>query len=479
MTTQQPEENGRPGAEPTVDLSRRDPDTDQTVSLPTPDRDVAPSDPTVAWPVGVPYPREPYDPAPAGTARPRSPAAAALLNLTGLALGYPYLRRWWRFGCFLAGTVLLVIVAFATDAASTPWLWRVVAVAWLAWQGIDGWRLARRTPQIYRYRLAPALAAVAVAVVVAGYLLYGVAGRAEYAEGVAAMRAADCAGAVPSFDTVTGPYELTLSRDVPAAAVRRAECVDFQAAQQERGRGAFVAAITAFRQFRTAHPTSDLDPAAARAITEAYAAAVAPLTQGRFCDALPILAQLVALPAPASGPASDDVATRAPADRRRALYECGLAEFRAGRFTAAVPPLQTLVAEYPDDPAVAQARSASIAAQVAGATSDPRMPELPAPFGEVGSERVVVYNSRPVEVRILIAGPTAHELTLPACGGCQDSYPDAAAGCPGAAGRPTMELRLRQGTYETVHSSSGVTSSGLTFDVQAGGGELCTYRLPR
>lgn len=71
-----------------------------------------------------------------------------------------------------------------------------------------------------------------VCVVIAGYLLYGAAGRSAYSDGAAAQARGDCATAVARYDTVTGLFELTLRRYVPAAAVNRAQCVAFAAASQ-------------------------------------------------------------------------------------------------------------------------------------------------------------------------------------------------------------------------------------------------------
>ena len=60
---------------------------------------------------------------------PRSAWAAALLNLTGLGLGYAYVRRGWRVLAAVLGSAALVVVAFAADAADLPWLWRAVYAA--------------------------------------------------------------------------------------------------------------------------------------------------------------------------------------------------------------------------------------------------------------------------------------------------------------------------------------------------------------
>jgi hypothetical protein len=64
---------------------------------------------------------------PARARTPRSAWAAALANRTGPGLGYADLRRPLRVVAAAVGTLVLVVVAFATDASNAPWLWRAVA----------------------------------------------------------------------------------------------------------------------------------------------------------------------------------------------------------------------------------------------------------------------------------------------------------------------------------------------------------------
>jgi hypothetical protein len=70
--------------------------------------------------------------------------------------------------------VVLVVVAFVTDASSAPWLWRAVAAVWLGAHAVDAVRIARRGPRPARgTALLPVWgAAAAVSVLVAGYLGY-------------------------------------------------------------------------------------------------------------------------------------------------------------------------------------------------------------------------------------------------------------------------------------------------------------------
>ncbi|MCX6462590.1 MAG: hypothetical protein NTW05_03195 [Pseudonocardiales bacterium] len=194
----------------------------------------------------------------------RSPSAAALLNLTGLGLGYAYLGRGWRQVLHLIVTAGLVVIAFATGAAALPWLWVAVAALWLGWMAADGWRIARgwfAPPEGARGRAVPvAVALVAVGAVVTGHVLYGAAGRATYAAAAAARDAGDCAAARDGFGLVTGVYELTLSGDVARADAGGEECAAFLRAGEAAAGGDLDAAVRAHREFRATRPGSVLQP---------------------------------------------------------------------------------------------------------------------------------------------------------------------------------------------------------------------------
>lgn len=489
--------------------------------------------------------------------RPCSPVAAALLNLTGLALGYAYLQRWRRTALYLVGTVGLVVIAFATGAASLPWLWRALAVGWLGWMAFDGWRLARQGPRLQeaRQQWAPSvLGAVLVVVVAGGYLLYVAAGRSVYADGVAAQSRADCATAITKFDTVAGPYELTLSRNVAAAEQNRAQCVAFEAASQAEASGGYPDAVRRYQDHRRIYPASALapfvhenlkrsyaawagslrgsrdypaaigvyrellvesgsEPGAAQvrgalaatyfeqveaaraalpasspdqrvelartavdallvvqrdladtalaatvpqALTATYVAAITPLAEQKFCDARPVLDYLVTLPVAETA----GVVGTANSDRARAMLECGLGHYRAADYSGAIAELDKLTAAYPDDPRAAQARSAIIAARVAIEKDGGPAPVLPAPLGgnSPGTIELRLYNDNPLEARVLLAGATAHEITIPGCPGCPASYGPADDKCPTLTGKPSVTLRLKAGTYDMLVSRPADTT---------------------
>lgn len=461
---------------------------------------------------------------PEGPRPPRSAVAAALLNLTGLGLGYAYSNRWWPAGLSALGTALLLTGGLLLDAASAPWLWRGIALGWLGLVGAHAGWLARRHPRPVTARsrwLPVAAGVVAVAAVVAGYTGYTVAGHAAYSAGLAAQARADCATAVDRLDAVTGPYELTLSGEVTAAADRRAECAAFLRATTARERGDHDAAVEHYRAFGRDFPHSvltpfvhtnlaeayvddargrtepfampagreavdtllmvrrefDDTPSAAKAldaIADAFAAAEVPYARGRFCDALPALTFFAGLDPSSAGAVVDS----ANANRATALLRCGLQQLRSGDAGTAATTLDTFVLAYPGHRAAPQARSALITARIAE-QANVTLP-VPPPLGgnSPGTLAVTFYNDARSELRLLLAGPTAHEVVLPACGTCPVDYPKGAWACPTYAGRPSVTLRLKSGKYHylPLREDPMIETQANSFTLKPGAGQLvCMY----
>jgi len=453
----------------------------------------------------------------------RSPEGAALLNLTGLAIGYLYLGRRRRAAAHLAGTAALVAAAFASGAAADPWQWRIVGGYWLAWQAVDAWWLAAAAP---RRNARPVLTGLMlVAAVVAGLAGYGAAGRAAYAEGRAAQADGDCATAMDRYDQVTGPFELTLSTTVAKAAAARDLCREFVTAtvfarlgdpaeavdrfhalldehpfeplaptvatrltgtylawaRKHRDAMEFVPAIDVYRTlladraarpdrplvraelagtyFAEAQSRADIEtvlgnlslivsefgdtPVAAKvpaAVAEAFTAADQAASS---CAALPSLDRFAALDQKLTA----TIANPLNASRARATMQCAVDEFNAGRYTEAVPLFEAFLAAYPGDGAAAQAHSALISARIAAESLFPLPMPPPYSGNTPGDINVTFFNDSTKETHVLLAGPTAHEFVLPACGGCPTEYGPGEETCPTTAGRPAVNLRLSAGMY--------------------------------
>ncbi|MFI9008148.1 hypothetical protein ACIGNX_13065 [Actinosynnema sp. NPDC053489] len=213
-----------------------------------------------------------------------------LLNSTGVGAGYFYLRRRWQ-GWVAAGVAaVLVVVAFATDAAGDPWLWRGLAALWVLLLVLDAWRIGVRHPPVAGRR-ALVVGIVAVVAVVGAYVGYGFLGRVAYDDGVAAQGGGDCAVATERFEQVTGPYELTLSSDVAAADRGLVECADFTRAVDSEGE----AAVERYRQFRRDHAASPLGPLVHDKLVQTYTTWARGLRdEGRLADSIKVYRDLLA-----------------------------------------------------------------------------------------------------------------------------------------------------------------------------------------
>lgn len=472
-------------------------------------------------PIAYAQPEPPHEPA----GPPKSVTGAALLNLTGLGLGYAYLRNRLLLAAALVGTAAMVTVAFLTGAAAQPWVWRGAALGWVVLLAAHAAFLASRRAPGPRQRKPVVAGLVAVAVVAAGYVGYGVAGAAVYDRGVAAQEAGDCGTAASAFSSVTGPFELTLSADVLDAQTRAVECAAYEKARAAQDRDDYESAIVLYDDFGKLHPDSVLAPyvhtnladthfakatswrepvnavdarlsvdtllmlgrefadtevakKTPAAIADIFAAATKPYGAGKFCDSLTVLAYFAELD-PAS--VGEKIVADANTFRARSLYECGLSQYRAQDLLDAATTFGTFLARYPEDGRAPQARAVEIAAEVALANKV-TLP-MPPPLGgnDPGSIPMTFYNDSQEPLTILVAGPTAHEITIPACPGCPASYPkDDPAACADLTGRPSVTLRLTPATYYYLTDSQDWVEEELGSVTPQVGYEhwQCVYTSP-
>ncbi|MFF2190616.1 hypothetical protein [Streptomyces sp. NPDC058155] len=151
----------------------------------TPPTSPPPQPPTAPPPPAQPPafgPPPPPPPPPLPTGPPAASghvAAVALLNLTGLGLGYALLRDWVRLAVSLAATALFLLLVLPADTDGVPGLFVALYALVLIGAALDGARRARgpapRPPLVLpalRPALAVALALVLLAIPVGGAVAY-------------------------------------------------------------------------------------------------------------------------------------------------------------------------------------------------------------------------------------------------------------------------------------------------------------------
>ncbi|MEV0179819.1 hypothetical protein AB0I54_11035 [Streptomyces sp. NPDC050625] len=101
-------------------------------------------------------------------------AAVALLNLSGLGLGYALVRRWVLMAVCWAATAVLLLVALPADADGVPGLALAVYLVFLALAAVHGAFAGLRTPLAWpgRPSLALLLGVLLLAAPVGGTVLY-------------------------------------------------------------------------------------------------------------------------------------------------------------------------------------------------------------------------------------------------------------------------------------------------------------------
>ena len=294
---------------------------------------------------------------------PRWPPVVALLNLTGLGLGYLYLKRWLRWLVHFLLTLGLIATPHLTNGASRPALWMIVFGVWLLWMTFDGWRQARRlvraapTGTIGRAWLSLALAVVIFVVAAGGLWGYAALGRREFAAGMGAYEEADCRAAMQHFNTVTTLYELTLSPNVAAADAGIVECSLLVHAANTRQQEEYAGAVSGYETYLHLYPESALLAFARDTLAATYSDWATQLRQAADYRTAIEKYQVVMsdYPTTDTGEQAATLAAETYAEWAAQLQE-------AGEYAEAIAQYQVVLNEYPDTPAGGEA--AALAAEI-------------------------------------------------------------------------------------------------------------------
>ncbi|HEV2635366.1 MAG TPA: hypothetical protein VGX23_09490 [Actinocrinis sp.] len=269
-------------------------------------------------------------------------AVVALLNLSGLGLGYVLLRRWWLAALCWIATGILLLAALPPDANGTPGTLIVLFLLVLVAAAVHGGLRALRTPTAdlgRRPGLALGLSIALVAVSGGAAALYDHAqqdavqqmllGRLTQADDLMTSTATQ------SFDTARPTYE---------------------------------SALAIYRDLLDHHRTSQAGQEVPAHLTTFYQTVATPFADDDYCAAIDPLTYLRSLPA--TVPAGDlgSLATW-PDDRlATSLYQCGLSTLGTSGDDTTTTNLGLLLSTFPSSPQAAQVGQA-VTAQIATATA--------------------------------------------------------------------------------------------------------------
>ena len=189
--------------------------------------------------------------------------AAALLNLTGLGLGYLYTRARIRWLIHFLITVGLLVAAYFTNATAAPLFVLVIAGLWLTWMALDGWRCARRPAQAVpvptpRWWSLVLIAVLLLGLEAAGIWGYITLGQQEYIAGATAYRMGDCRTAVGHFSRATTLYRLALGPTIFTADDELAACSLLVQADDALEQGDYAEATAGYETYLARYPAGPL-----------------------------------------------------------------------------------------------------------------------------------------------------------------------------------------------------------------------------
>ncbi|MFI1095293.1 hypothetical protein [Streptomyces sp. NPDC020917] len=244
-------------------------------------------------------------PAPAAPAAPPAPpdgvrqAAVAVLNLSGLGLGYAVTRRWFAMLVCWAATAGLLFAALPADADGVSGGVVVAYLAFLVLAAAHGAARARRTRLVW-----PARAPLA--------LLLGLVLLAAPAGAVVAYGGAK--------DEAT--QKMLLERlDTADHLVQAAKAKPFAAAQPD-----YRTALAAYRDLSEHHAGSRAARRVPDRLTTYYKTVGAPFEQKQYCDAIAPLTYLRTVPAAFGKSGVGDLASWPDERLATSLYECGVTD---------------------------------------------------------------------------------------------------------------------------------------------------------
>ncbi|MEV7085311.1 hypothetical protein AB0O07_05305 [Streptomyces sp. NPDC093085] len=249
---------------------------------------------------GFPAPPPVPPAAPQGPAEPVRAVAVALLNLSGLGLGYALLRRWVAAAVCWAVTGLFLLLALPADADGVPrgavTGYALFLLATAAHGAVRGLRSPLAWPP--RAPIAALLGLVLLAVPAGGVVFYQQA-REEAVQQALLERLAEADKLV------------AWGRDEPS----------FDAAKP-----AFTQALEAYQNLQDDHPDSRAAAKVPDRMAGYYRAVAAPYDDKKYCDAIERLKYLRSLPSTVGEKRLGTLAAWPDERLAASLYACGAAD---------------------------------------------------------------------------------------------------------------------------------------------------------
>jgi tetratricopeptide (TPR) repeat protein len=291
-------------------------------------------------------------------ARLRNPWEVALLNLSGLGLGYAVTTHWVRFAIHLAVTIGLVVTGFASKAHTNAALWIIIFILWLGWMVFDGWNITQRTikqankANIKLQVIPTAIGIAALILMVGGMVAYSLLASANFVQAMKAYNTSDCAAAQPLFKKMSSIFELTFSPKISLAELKIEECSTLLAAEEAESQGNYSDVIDAYKGYLNQYPNNPPSDGVREKIAATYFAwGNQLLEQEKYQEALDTYDKLLQ-----EYPLSK-VISQVPAAEAATLLKWAEELSVTRQFAASIEKYKEIITSYASSPSAATART--------------------------------------------------------------------------------------------------------------------------
>jgi tetratricopeptide (TPR) repeat protein len=187
---------------------------------------------------------------------PRWPPVVALLNASGLGLGYLYMKTWGRWGLHAAVTAMLISIPLCGGGP----LGLVALGLWGAWMILDGWLQARRLIQaspeavVKKNAWMLVLAGGLTALILLPFLTYNVLGAVAGFKAEAAYRSGDYRTVYETYESGSRVYGMAFTFDKSLANKRVAALGNLMAGSAARDKKDYEEAVRQYAAYLSIRP---------------------------------------------------------------------------------------------------------------------------------------------------------------------------------------------------------------------------------
>jgi tetratricopeptide (TPR) repeat protein len=196
---------------------------------------------------------------------------AAILNLSGLGLGYMHLKQWRRWGIRFGVTIAILTIATVLKGSQMPWLWIPLWFIWIGWMTLDGWLQGKRVIHTKNRIIISSI--ISLGVIAFGILIWVISyavGTSIYKNGLKSFEKNDYQSALTKLNLFSNIFQLTFSPSIINAEVMRDQSALLIFGKESLTNFNYEDSVEAYSAFIGLYPDSEKIPGVSSQLAAAY-----------------------------------------------------------------------------------------------------------------------------------------------------------------------------------------------------------------